>query len=438
MSSYSLALVGSSQYSINQKISLKEILNKKYIRFITTPSAFDYYIYQGQHKGFQYELAKSFVKYLNDKYLENDPVKIRFEMVPMDFTNMIKALRDGRGEIIAANLTITDERKKIISFTGHINETQELIVTRKELLNKSIWRKKIATRKGTSFFEHVKKWNKLNNERFLAIDYADSDLDIENILELLAYGKFDYAFTDSHIFDLAKNIYPSLAKTKTQPFKEKRKIAWATRIENIDLLDELNEFIPRIRKGSLYGNIFHNKYFSDLEMISNARNTDKISQYDRLIKKFARKYDWDWRLCIAIAYQESRFDASINNKWGAIGLFQIKQSTASEPYIGINNIKGIKNVKNNIHAGIKYLNWLKKNIVKKAKGDEKIRLTLAAYNAGPGALKKAQEVTKKLGLNPNVWYENLEIGFIHLKKLEPVKYVSEISKRYLSYKLMGF
>ena len=432
------ALVGSEMINDQSKLSLNDILKKKYIRFITTPSAFDYYIYQGQHKGFQYELAKKFVEHLNKKYLRKDPIKIRFEMVPMPFTKMIKALESGRGEIIAANLTITEKRKKSLNFTKHIQKTKELIVTRKELKENNIWHKKIATRKGTSFFEHVTKWNKANNEHFLAIDYADSDLDIENILELLAYGKFDYAFTDSHIFNLAKDIYPSLVLAKDQPFQNKTKIAWATRKANNELLKELNTFIPKVRKGSFYGNIFHKRYFADLEMISNARSTDQISPYDKMIKKYSRKFDWDWRLCSAVAFQESRFDASINNRWGAIGLFQIKQATANEPYINIINIKGVKNVENNIHAGIKYLTWLKKNIVKDAMGEEKNRITLAAYNAGPGTLKKARDMTKKLGLNPNIWYENLEVGFVYIKKLEPVKYVSEISKRYLSYKLMGY
>lgn len=438
ISSVSFGLVGTEKINNEVKLSLKQILEQKYIRFITTPSAFDYYIYQGQHKGFQYELAKKFVDHLNKKYLKKDPIKIRFEMVPMPFTKMIDALNAGRGEIIAANLTVTNKRKEKINFSRFINKTQELIITRKENLDKEVWHKKIATRKGTSFFEHVISWNKNNPERFLGVDYADSDLEIENILELLAYGKYDYAFTDLHVFNLAKHIHPNLIPTRTQPFKETTKIAWGLRKNNEELLKELNSFIPQIRKGSLYGNIFHGKYFKDLELISQARNTSQISQYDNLIKKYARKYNWDWRLLSALAFQESRFNADIINRWGAIGLFQIKQATANEPYIKIKKISGLKNVENNIHAGIKYLTWLKKHFVKNADGEERIRLSLAAYNAGPGALVKAQKIALKLGLDPNIWYQNLEMAFVYQKKLEPVKYVSEISKRYLSYRLMGF
>lgn len=422
----------------SSEASLDKILKEKSIRFITTPSAFDYYIYQGQHKGYQYELAKLFVNYLNNKYLKNDPVKIRFEMIPLSFVDMIDALNASKGDVISANLTITNERLKKVAFTDEIRSSQEIIVTRNELKNSTIWHKRIAVRKGTSFFEHIYNWNKNNPESFLAVDYVDKSLEIENTLELLAYGKYDYAMTDSHIFELTQNIHPSLVKANQQPFKKITKIAWATRIKDIKLREEINNFIPKIKEGSLLGNIFHRRYFEDLEVISDARNTNKISAYDELIKKYSKKYQVDWRLMSALAFQESRFKAHINNKWGAIGLFQIKKSTASEPYVNIKKIKGVQNVENNIHAGIKYFAWIRDTFFNKMNEKEKINFTLAAYNAGPGALKRARKKAKKMKLNPNKWKKNTEFALINLNKLEPVKYVSEIRKRYKSYKLMGY
>lgn len=418
--------------------NLDKIIKNKYIRIITSPSAFDYYIYQGKHKGYQYELAREFVKYLNNKYTNKNELKIQFEMVPVPHGEMIKALLEGRGDIIAANLTQTIERSKLILFSDALRSTKEILITRKLNLDEEIWRKKIAVRKHSSFFEHIKTWNKNNPQRFLQVDYVNSKLEIENIVELLSYGKYNFAFVDKHVFEFFTDIYQNIVPTKIQPFNNKTNISWATRKENLKLLNEINDFIPSIKKGSWLGNVFHNKYFEDLSLIVRSREIGQISKYDNLIKKYGKKYNWDWRLLSALCFQESRFNPNIINKWGAIGLFQIKQTTALEPYVNIPNIKGLNNVKHNIHAGVKYLSWLRDVYFKKVKGKNKLRLTLAAYNAGPGALSKARKLAKKMNLNPNVWFRNLELVFIKQRKLEPVKYVSEINKRYTSYILLGY
>tara|TARA_B100001971_G_C18268036_1_gene596456 strand:+ start:29025 stop:30386 length:1362 start_codon:yes stop_codon:yes gene_type:complete len=435
--SFSL-MADEKQYKSQHQTHLQEILKTKFIRFITTPSAFDFYIYQGESRGYQYELAKRFVAHLNQKYLKKDPIKIRFEMIPLSFIDMITALREKKGDVIAANLTITHQRQDLVAFTKPIKSTQEIIVTRKELQNELVWRQRMAIRKGTSFFEHIMEWNQTHPEKFLAVDYVDKSLEIENILELVAYGKYDYAMTDSHIFEMANSIHPKLVMAKNQPFKKDTLIAWATNLESTELLKELNAFIPKVKEGSLLGNIFQNRYFNDLSVISDARNTRHISEYDSLIKKYSKKYDLDWRLMSALAFQESRFNAGIINRWGAIGLFQIKEATANEPYVAIKKIKGKKNVENNIHAGIKYFAWIRDNLYRNLKGKDKIKFSLATYNAGPGNIQKAKRLAKKLSLKTTKWEKNVEYAFIKLNRLEPVKYVSEIMNRYKSYKLIGY
>jgi len=151
-------------------------------------------------------------------------------------------------------------------------------------------------------------------------------------------------------------------------------------------------------------------------------------------------YKFDWRLLSALSFQESRFDQSITNKWGAIGLFQIKQMTANEPYIKIKNITGHENTENNIHAGTKYLSWIRNRyfVPNKLMHDEdKIRMTLAAYNAFPRRVLQAISQAKKMGLDPNKWFRNVELAMLKLGYPEPVIYVSEINKHYVGYTLLG-
>lgn len=141
-----------------------------------------------------------------------------------------------------------------------------------------------------------------------------------------------------------------------------------------------------------------------------------------------------------ICYKESIFKQSVKNKWGTIGLFQVKQATANEPYVGINNISGEANFGNNIHAGVNYLAWVKKryfNLKKKMSEEARLCMMMAAYNVGPKRVLQAINKAKEMGLNPNKWFRNVELAMLKLGYPEPVVYVSEINKHYVSYLLLG-
>jgi membrane-bound lytic murein transglycosylase MltF len=68
---------------------------------------------------------------------------------------------------------------------------------------------------------------------------------------------------------------------------------------------------------------------------------------------------------------------------------------------------------------------------------DRIRMSLAAYNAGPRTIINARRRASKLGLDPNRWFRNVELALLDMHKTEPVKYVSEINQRYLAYVLLG-
>ncbi|MCO4753864.1 MAG: transporter substrate-binding domain-containing protein [Bacteriovoracaceae bacterium] len=417
---------------------LEEIVKARYFRVLTSRSSFDYYIYQGKHYGYQYELMKEFTKMLNNKYVKKGQLKIQFEMIPVDYDQLIPMLLSGKGDLIAANLTIKESRQELVAFSNPLREVQELVVTRKELVDESPFHKKLAVRKSSSYYETLKLWNQKNEQDFFMASAVNESLSSENVLELLVKGKYDYTLIDSNIFEVASKVYPDLAMSSVQPFIDnKENIAFATRKDSVKLLEALNSFIPKVKEGSFLGNIYDSKYFNDVLAFNNANSGEsKISPYDKLLKKYAKKYDWDWKLLAALAFQESRFNAAVVNRWGAIGLFQVKQSTANEPYVNIRKIRGIKNVENNIHAGVKYLSWLRDNFFKGLPKQKKIRLALAAYNAGPGRLEKARKIAKKMGLNPDIWFRNVELALVKMRKIEPVNYVSEINKRYVGYTLL--
>lgn len=416
---------------------LPEIVENRYFRVLTSRNAFGYHIYQGKARGYQYELMKTFTARLNKKYRKKG-IKIQFEMIPADYDQIIPLLLEGKGDIIAANLTATADRSKLVAFTEPLRKVRELLITRDEMADKEAFRKRIALRKSSSYYESVRDWNKKHPERFFAVELVDEGLTPEVILELVSKGKYDYALIDSNIFETASKVYPNLSPASVQPFADKEtSLAMAVRKGSTELLKELNEFVPSVKEGSRLGNIINAKYFNDAILLrAKEERAGQISPYDEIIQKYAKQYDWDWKLLAALCFQESRFTQDIVNPWGAIGLFQVKQMTADEPYVNISSIKGPKNAENNIHAGVKYLSWIRDNHFPDLEQRRKIRMSLAAYNAGPRTVQRARARAIKMGLDPNVWFRNVELGMAAIRKAEPITYVSEINKRYISYSLL--
>ena len=447
----SLSLLGQEDLAdhleLQRKGGIKKIIQDRYFRVLTTKNSFDYYIYQGVPKGIQLEMTKLLKKSINKRYAKNQAsLNIQFEMIPVDNGQLIPMLLSGRGDIIAAGLTITKERKKRLRFSKPYRHVDEVIVTRRELLDQDFRGKTFHIRKSTSFYNSVKKFNKKykkNKKHRIKINEVEEGIHTENIIELVSLGKFDYTIADSYIAEMATKIFDNLVILKDRPFGKNLPIAWAVRKSEKRLAKEINLIMPKMSKGSKLGNIFSKKYFKDFGGIKarlKGETPDSISKYDSLIKKYSKMYNFDWRLISALCYQESRFKQNLENKWGAIGLFQVKQTTANEPYVNIRNIKGPKNAENNIHAGVKYLAWIRDKHFGKIKGiseKAKIRLAIAAYNAGPSRVLRAVKLAKKLKLNPKRWFRHVEYGMLKMKKIEPVSYVSEINKRYVSYLLLG-
>lgn len=407
---------------------LKRILKDRYIRILTTRNAFDFYVYQGKSKGLQYEMAKSFNKFLNKKFSKNSKtLPIQFELIPVKYDQLIPSLLSGKGDIIAAGLTHTPERNKKVAFAKPYQKVDEVIVTHKKNTAKSWFKKSFAVRKSSSYFESLKNYNKAKPKaEQVYLEKASEDLHFDNLLELISLGKYQYTVVDTNLADIAVKAYPNLVILKDRPFGKQQKIGWAIRKEDKKLLELINKFIPKVRKGSLLGNILTRKYYSDLNTTLEQaikKGKKQISPYDSLIKKYSKKYDLDWRLVTALCFQESRFNQKIVNKWGAIGLFQVKQMTANEPYVNIREITGIKNTENNIHAGVKYLSWIKKRYfdpIEEMDENEKLRMAMASYNAGPATVRRARNLAKKMKLNPNEWFRNVELALLKMRKHEHI------------------
>jgi membrane-bound lytic murein transglycosylase MltF len=336
-------------------------------------------------------------------------------------------------------MTQTPEREAAVSFTVPYQNVDEVIITRKELAREPWKGKTFHVQKDSSYLESLSE-----HPDWAKAEEVDPNLNAADIMELISLKKYDYTLASSFWAEtISRRFGSNLTVLKERPFKRNVPISWAVRKNNPLLLKELNEFLPTVKNGTFLVNTYQRKYFRDFGRIRSRDfdlATSKLSRYDKTLKKYAEEFGFDWRFLAAVCYQESRFRQKLRNQWGAVGLFQIKQMTASEPYIAVPDIEGVANYENNIHAGVKYLAWIKKTYLDSlpvADEGEKLRMMLAAYNAGPHRLLQAIHRTKKEGLNPNRWFRNVELAMAKMGVPEPVIYVSEINKHYVSYILLG-
>jgi membrane-bound lytic murein transglycosylase MltF len=200
----------------------------------------------------------------------------------------------------------------------------------------------------------------------------------------------------------------------------------------------INTSVQSHKKGTLLGNILFKRYLENTRWVRNSLNEEELQRFKEAVeffKLYSDRFEFDWLMVAALAYQESRIDQSKRSPAGAIGIMQILPSTAADPNV---NVANIERLENNIHAGVKYLRFIHDRYFAKEPMDEmnKMLLTFASYNAGPAKIIRLRNEAQKTGLDSNVWFRNVEI--IAAKRIgrETVRYVSNIYKYYIAYRLI--
>jgi membrane-bound lytic murein transglycosylase MltF len=410
---------------------LEKIIRDRYIRVLTTNNSVNYFLHNGKPTGVQFELVKKFVKALNTE-LKLSPPLVQFEIVPAPKDQLVPLLLEGRGDLIAADLSNYENIVPEISFSKRLREIKKVLVVNEQY------------KTGDYFYSN----STIKYSLIKSLQLKPSELKVlsdglseQDLLELSSIGQFNAVVVDYYIGKYFSDKYSNLNIYKVQQDKLLPS-SWVVRKENQKLLGMIDQFIPSVSVGSFLGNFLDLKYkksYTTIRFENDQFENKKISPFDNFLKKYGAMYRFDWFFLASLSFQESRFNQKLVSKAAAVGVFQVKESTAREPYVDIFPIRGEKNLENNIHAGVKYLSWIKKSFfdpIKKMREKDRFRFSLAAYNAGPSRVIRAMKLTKKKGLDPNKWFRNVELTMIDMGFLEPVRYVSEINKRYVAYQLL--
>jgi membrane-bound lytic murein transglycosylase MltF len=246
----------------------------------------------------------------------------------------------------------------------------------------------------------------------------------------------EFTILDDHVANFWKQILPKITPHPDIVFRSGGEIGWAIRKNSPLLMKELNQFIQSHGKGTTFGNMTFQKYLKTTKFVKNAASdTERKKFFDlvKLFEKYSGQYKVDTLLMVAQGYQESQLNQNVKSPVGAIGVMQIMPATGKDLKVG-----DISQVEANIHGGVKYMRFMIDRYYKDEPMTDldKGLFTFASYNAGPGKIRSLRQEAKKRGLNPNVWFNNVERVVSEKVGRETVTYVSNIYKYYISYKLI--
>lgn len=423
---------------------LQKILDTGVLRAVTLSRSTSYFDYRGEDMGFEYELVEGLADFLG----------VQLEILSAkNVSHMIEMLENGEVDLIAYPITITPERKEKLLFAYHENITNQVLVQRKGKKG-SIEVKDVADLIGkeVSVVENTKYAHRLGNLNKelgggIIIDTVSLSEDEESLIEKVSLGEIPYTVADNNIAKVNKTYYNNI--DISVPISFSQRTAWAVRKNEEELILKVDEWFDRCMLDYTYVYLYH-KYFEHKKDIGKGCpiyiNSKKISVFDSLFKKYAKKIDWDWRLLASVAYQESRFNPKARSWVGARGLMQLMPATASR--YGA-DIESLEQPEVSVRVATEYMKRVENIFSYIEDKQERQKFVLASYNAGVGHVRDAMALAEKYGKDPNKWNDVKTFALMkakpeffndpvvrhgYLRGDEVYNFVEEIMIRYQEYK----
>jgi membrane-bound lytic murein transglycosylase MltF len=415
---------------------------RRMVRVLVVYNKTNYFIDKGTPRGITTEAFQLLEDQLNKKYKTGN-LKLHVVLIPVRRDALADLLLSGKGDIIAANITVTPERLEKADFSNptlkNVSEivvsgpASEPVATAQDLSGREVF-----VRKGSIFEESVNALNdelKKSGKAPVRVRFAPDNLEDEDLLEMLNAGLVKYCVVDDFLASFWAKVLPKIQLNTGAVLRKEGDIAWAMRKNSPLLKAELDAFIAKYPEGNATRNMLFAKYLKNTKFVKNAASREEMAKYEGVVKFFQNygdKYDMDYLLMAAQGYQESRLDQKAKSQVGAVGVMQVMPATGADMKVG-----DITQTEPNINAGVKYMRFMVDQFFEKEPMDKlnKGLFAFAAYNCGPGRVQKLRKEAEQKGLDPNKWFNNVEIIASQRIGRETVTYVSNIYKYYIAYKL---
>lgn len=424
---------------------LVDMKKRKHLRVAVRNNAATYWIHKGKEVGFEYDLVQAFAK--------SQGLRLEMVVVP-DRESLLPWVLEGRADMAASGITITDARKKKVAFGAPYLFPKEVVVCRKDSSGNPIvqtiedlFSYPIHIRKTSAYNETLQRLEK-EFGKTLNVVFVSEELETENIIGKVASGDYAVTLADDYLAQMELVYNRNIAIGPV--VSEAEEIGWAMRKSASDLQAAVSRFFTsgEYKPKALTYNMLYNRYFKNKREIlaakSDARADMKgvISPYDSLMRKVASKKEFNWYMIAAQAYQESKFNPKAKSWVGALGLMQLMPLTAKE--VGVSNRE---DPYQSLRGGARYMEKLLKRFDATIPYEDRYRFALASYNAGYGHVLDARRLASKMGYDNTKWFDNVEKAMLLLEKpayakkarygycrgSEPVTYVRNIQRLFTHY-----
>lgn len=382
------------------------LVNKR-LRVLTLHSINSYFLYDGEEHGLEYELLHLYAKHAD----------MRVDIVTVEnYKQMYDSIATGNFDIAMGTLFVNAAMDSITPFSNTLYHSDVILATSQ--------REKTTASQNTSPINIIHHsplhfWMHENDSAFQhlmdSINHLEAGLSKEIALERVAKKEFPSLLVDKHDFLIMHSYFPELKEHRL--LESQQPVAFAFNPNSESLLDHFNawhikkqhssDYQYTLRKYSDHSSFIKEKLKYEMPVIRKGI----ISKYDSLIKRYAEKEAIDWKLIAALIHQESRFRPHIVSPVGAYGLMQLMPSVAKTYKI---NFTKLSSPDLNIATGTKYFRWIYNHFDKpEFSAEDKIKFSLAAYNAGIGHIHDARALARKYNLDPNVWSDNVEVMLLN-------------------------
>ena len=420
------------------------MLERRIIRMAIPYSRTLYYNDKGRERGLTAENARDFERWLNQKYakqLGKRPLTVY--IIPTTRDDLLPDVTGGIADIAAGNLTVTEQRLKVVDFVAPENQRpiSEVLVSRATApaaTAEDISGRTVHVRPTSSYFNSLEALNaklKQAGKAPAKLVEVPDELEDEDMMEMLNAGVIENIVVDDWKAKAWAQILPNIKVNEGAVLREGGKLGWAVRKGSTRLEAEILAFWTEYLKKQ---GVAEYRMKQAAARVKQMKNNSSDAEYKKfvatleLFQKYAPKYGFDPIMLAAQGYQESTLNQNAKSHVGAIGVMQIMPATGAELKVG-----DITQIEPNIHAGAKYMDKLMTQYFKDAKFSETNRalFAFASYNCGPGNVSKMRKEAEKRGLDPDKWFNNVELVTAEKIGIETTTYVRNIYKYYVSYKL---
>src|SRR5215475_11513569 len=423
-----------------------KMLERRVIRVYAPFSRSLYYSDKGRERGIAVELVRDWERYLNIKYakqLGKRPLTIY--IAPATRDKLLPYVKDGLADFAIGNLTVTEERLKEVDFVpgdeGRRTINEVVVVSPKAPELKTLddlSGKTVHVRKASSYYESLEKLNeqlKRDNKPLVTLVLVPDALEDEDLMEMLDAGLVQLIVVDDWKAHMWAQILPKVKVRTDLVLRADAKTGWAIRKDSPKLHAAIDDFF---RNWAMKQGVADYRMNSYMKKVKELKDPTASAEYKRfqqtlaIFEKYGKKYNFDPLMLAAQGYQESQLNQSAKSAVGAIGVMQVMPATGAEMKVG-----DIHVTEPNIHAGAKYMDQLMTQYFPDANFSEGNRplFAFASYNCGPGNVSKARKEAEKRGLDPNKWFNNVELFVKQKTGTETTTYVRNIYKYYVAYKL---